>query len=182
MEREGEPACFTLRPGRKYGTVMEEPPWFPPVPGGAREKERSLPMGIRLGLCQMRVTPDKQENLRRAESCLRQAAAQGANLALLPEMFNCPYENACFPVYGEPAGGETGNFFPAVAGSWGFTWREVGTGDRGGGHLQHLLPLLSPGGRSWPATARFTSLTLMCRGASGLWSRTPSPPAARSRW
>ena len=49
-------------------------------------------MGIRLGLCQMRVTPDKQENLRRAESCLRQAAAQGANLALLPEMFNCPYE------------------------------------------------------------------------------------------
>mgnify|MGYP002230890678 CR=1 FL=1 len=36
-------------------------------------------MGIRLGLCQMRVTPDKQENLRRAESCLRQAAAQGAN-------------------------------------------------------------------------------------------------------
>ena len=72
-------------------------------------------MGIRLGLCQMRVTPDKQENLRRAESCLRQAAAQGANLALLPEMFNCPYENACFPVYGEPAGGETWQFLSGMA-------------------------------------------------------------------
>ena len=72
-------------------------------------------MGIRLGLCQMRVTPDKQENLRRAESCLRQAAAQGANLALLPEMFNCPYETACFPVYGEPAGGETWQFLSGMA-------------------------------------------------------------------
>ena len=108
-------------------------------------------MGIRLGLCQMRVTPDKQENLRRAESCLRQAAAQGANLALLPEMFNCPYENACFPVYGEPAGGETWQFLSGMA-------RELGiylaggsvSGDRGGGHLQHLLPLLSPGGGAGP--------------------------------
>ena len=47
-------------------------------------------MGIRLGLCQTRVTRDKGENLRLAEAALRQAADQGANLALLPEMFNCP--------------------------------------------------------------------------------------------
>ena len=58
-------------------------------------------MGIRLGLCQTRVTRDKGENLRLAEAALRQAADQGANLALLPEMFNCPYENPCFPLYGE---------------------------------------------------------------------------------
>lgn len=107
-------------------------------------------MGIRLGLCQMRVTPDKQENLRRAESCLRQAAAQGANLALLPEMFNCPYENACFPVYGEPAGGETWQFLSGMAGSWGFTWREGRYRRSRGGHLQHLLSLLSPGGGAGP--------------------------------
>ena len=54
-----------------------------------------------------------QEN--RERTCLRQAAAQGANLALLPEMFNCPYENACFPVYGEPAGGETWQFLSGMA-------------------------------------------------------------------
>ena len=72
-------------------------------------------MGIRLGLCQTRVTRDKGENLRLAEVALRQAADQGANLALLPEMFNCPYENPCFPLYGEPAGGETWQFLAAMA-------------------------------------------------------------------
>ena len=54
-----------------------------------------------LALCQMQVTEDKGENLRRADALLEQAAAQGANLALLPEMFNCPYDNSCFPAYGE---------------------------------------------------------------------------------
>ena len=72
-------------------------------------------MTIKLGLCQMKVTGDKAENLRRAEAALRQAAAQGANLAVLPEMFNCPYENACFPVYAEPAGGQTWQFLSRVA-------------------------------------------------------------------
>ena len=139
-------------------------------------------MGIRLGLCQMRVTPDKQENLRRAESCLRQAAAQGANLALLPEMFNCPYENACFPVYGEPAGGETWQFLSGMARELGIYLAGGSVPEIEGEAIYNTCYLFSPQGRSWPATARFTSLTLMCRGASGLWSRTPSPPAARSRW
>ena len=52
---------------------------------------------FKLGLCQMQVTGDKAANLRRAETLLRQAADRGANLAVLPEMFNCPYENACCP-------------------------------------------------------------------------------------
>lgn len=70
---------------------------------------------FKLGLCQMRVTADKAENLRHAGELIRQAAAQGANVVTLPEMFNCPYENACFPVYGEPAGGETWQFLSAIA-------------------------------------------------------------------
>lgn len=70
---------------------------------------------IKLGLCQMAVSRDKGENLRRAEAALRQAAAQGAQLAMLPEMFNCPYENPCFPIYGEPAGGETWQFLSRMA-------------------------------------------------------------------
>ncbi len=70
---------------------------------------------IKLGLCQMAVSRDKGENLRRAQAALRQAAAQGAQLAMLPEMFNCPYENPCFPVYGEPAGGETWQFLSRMA-------------------------------------------------------------------
>ena len=116
-------------------------------------------MGIRLGLCQMRVTPDKQENLRRAESCLRQAAAQGANLALLPEMFNCPYENACFPVYGEPAGGETWQFLSGMARELGIYLAGGSVPEIEGEAIYNTCYLFSPQG-----------------------SRTTSPPAARSRW
>ena len=61
-----------------------------------------------LALCQMQVTEDKGENLRRADALLEQAAAQGANLALLPEVFNCPYDNSCFPAYE----GRPGSFCP----------------------------------------------------------------------
>ena len=60
---------------------------------------------IQLGLCQMKVTADKAENLRTAEEAIRTAARQGAELVLLPEMFNCPYETPNFPVYAEKAGG-----------------------------------------------------------------------------
>ena len=45
-----------------------------------------------LGLIQMPVGPDKEENLRRARREMEQAAGKGAALLVLPEMFNCPYE------------------------------------------------------------------------------------------
>ena len=64
-------------------------------------------MKLKLGLCQMKVTADKAENLRHARELIDKAAAGGAELVMLPEMFNCPYENAAFPVYAEPAGGES---------------------------------------------------------------------------
>ena len=103
-------------------------------------------MGIQLGLCQTRVTRDKGENLRLAEAALRQAADQGANLALLPEMFNCPYENPCFPVYGEPAGGESWQFLARMA-------RELGLWLAGGsvpelerGKVYNTCYLFSPEG------------------------------------
>ena len=64
-------------------------------------------MKVKLGLCQMRVTADKEANLRHAGELLARAAENGAQIAALPEMFNCPYENACFPAYAESAGGES---------------------------------------------------------------------------
>ena len=59
---------------------------------------------MRVALIQMPVTADREGNLRAAEK-LRQAAAGGADIAVLPEMFCCPYENRCFRPYGEEAGG-----------------------------------------------------------------------------
>ena len=64
-------------------------------------------MKLKLGLCQMKVTADKAENLRHARELIDKAAAGGAEMVMLPEMFNCPYEGAAFPVYAEPAGGES---------------------------------------------------------------------------
>lgn len=60
---------------------------------------------VKISLLQLPVTTDKAENLRRAAQAVHAAAEQGAELAILPEMFCCPYDNRCFPAYAEPAGG-----------------------------------------------------------------------------
>ena len=58
---------------------------------------------MKLAQIQMRVQPDKAENLRHAEALL--ASVRGADMAVLPEMFCCPYDNGCFRAYGETEGG-----------------------------------------------------------------------------
>lgn len=60
---------------------------------------------MRLAMLQMEVVHNKEENLRHARRLLEQAAAQGAQLAVLPEMFCCPYSNQYFRAYGEQEGG-----------------------------------------------------------------------------
>ena len=58
---------------------------------------------MRLAQIQMHVTADKTANLRHAEELLH--SVRGADMAILPEMFCCPYDNSCFRAYGEPAVG-----------------------------------------------------------------------------
>ena len=70
---------------------------------------------MRVALIQMPVTADKHENISRACQKLRQAAANGAELAVLPEMFCCPYQNDCFRAYGEAEGGEAQTALRAAA-------------------------------------------------------------------
>ena len=60
---------------------------------------------MQIALIQMPVTADKQENLRTARRCLEEAAAHNVDLAILPEMFCCPYQHKYFRPYAEPAGG-----------------------------------------------------------------------------
>ncbi|AET66457.1 putative amidohydrolase [Desulfosporosinus orientis DSM 765] len=64
---------------------------------------------LRIALCQMLVTANKQENLDQAALMLEKAARDGAQLAVLPEMFNCPYDIHCFRDYAEtiPSGETT---------------------------------------------------------------------------
>ena len=54
---------------------------------------------ITVAAIQMRCVPDPAENLRTAERLVRQAAGQGAQVVLLPELFEreyfCQYLQAC---------------------------------------------------------------------------------------
>lgn len=60
---------------------------------------------MKTALIQMPVTDSKQENLQTACRYLRQAAKEGAELAVLPEMFCCLYTNDAFVKNAEEAGG-----------------------------------------------------------------------------
>ena len=59
---------------------------------------------MRISLIQMKVGPDKRENLRRAEALA--LTARGSDVIMLPEMFCCPYGNESFVKNAEPEGGE----------------------------------------------------------------------------
>ncbi len=61
---------------------------------------------IKVGICQLAGEASKPANLAKAEIMLRQAAASGCRLLILPEMFNCPYSTQAFPDFAEayPAG------------------------------------------------------------------------------
>ncbi len=60
-------------------------------------------MKFQLGICQFQVGSVKAENLAKAATFIEAAAAQGARVIVLPEMFNSPYDLACFPTYAEEA-------------------------------------------------------------------------------
>ena len=64
-------------------------------------------MEFKIAICQMLVTEDKMQNVENAESMIREAAKNGAQVIVLPEMFNCPYENKYFPLYAEIYPGKT---------------------------------------------------------------------------
>jgi omega-amidase len=57
--------------------------------------------GMRLGLCQMAVTSDKADNIRRMRVCIDKAAGRDSDMILLPEIWNGPYKATCFPEYAE---------------------------------------------------------------------------------
>ncbi|KAK6784513.1 hypothetical protein RDI58_017968 [Solanum bulbocastanum] len=63
---------------------------------------------FKIALCQLSVTTDKERNIAHAQQAIEDAADKGAQLILLPEIWNSPYSNDSFPVYAEDidAGGD----------------------------------------------------------------------------
>ena len=60
---------------------------------------------IKTAILQTHVYTEKSRNIIQAAEILASPELQGIDLAVLPEMFCCPYDNACFRAYGEPEGG-----------------------------------------------------------------------------
>eukprot|EP00873_Tetraselmis_striata_P007069 jgi/Tetstr1/427333/TSEL_017500.t1 len=59
------------------------------------------PRQVKAALCQLSVGSDKDANIRTARAAIEEAAQGGAQLVILPEMWNCPYSNDSFPIYAE---------------------------------------------------------------------------------
>ena len=62
---------------------------------------------IKTAILQTHVYTDKFRNITQAAELLASPELQGIDLAVLPEMFCCPYENKYFPEYAEPERGDT---------------------------------------------------------------------------
>ncbi|TJX13887.1 carbon-nitrogen hydrolase family protein [Tissierella creatinini] len=62
---------------------------------------------VNIASIQMKVSMDKKKNIETAGRYVKEVVANGANLAVLPEMFSCPYKTTYFPEYAEEEGGYT---------------------------------------------------------------------------
>lgn len=56
---------------------------------------------LSLALCQIKVSPDKEKNIQNALKFIAEAAEANADIAILPEIFNAPYDSEIFPQYAE---------------------------------------------------------------------------------
>ncbi|MCX7745741.1 MAG: carbon-nitrogen hydrolase family protein [Clostridia bacterium] len=63
---------------------------------------------FKIAICQMTVAEHKRKNIESAVAMIKTAAQNFAQIIILPEMFNCPYENSKFSFFAEEsANGET---------------------------------------------------------------------------
>lgn len=69
-----------------------------------------------IAVCQMKITENKEENLKKAAEMLELAAYnKKANIIVLPEMFNCPYDTKVMEEYAEEFNGKTTELLSTLA-------------------------------------------------------------------
>lgn len=60
---------------------------------------------FKAALLQTKVYDNKEKNIVEAKSLIEKVAKEGADIAVLPEMFCCPYDNSYFKLFSEEEGG-----------------------------------------------------------------------------
>ena len=56
---------------------------------------------LKIGLVQMHISSDKILNLNNAEKHIKELSQKGAEIVVLPEIFNSPYDTTKFKEYSE---------------------------------------------------------------------------------
>ncbi|KAF5743165.1 Nitrilase/cyanide hydratase and apolipoprotein N-acyltransferase family protein isoform 1 [Tripterygium wilfordii] len=107
---------------------------------------------FKIGLCQLLVTADKERNIEHARKGIEEAAGKGAQLVMLPEIWNGPYSNDSFPVYAEDidAGGDASPstaMLSEVASSLKITIVGGSIPERSGGQLYNTCCVFGPDGK-----------------------------------
>lgn len=69
----------------------------------------------RVALLQLPVTSDKSQNIETAKSYIQKAYKSGAQLCVLPEIWNSPYATTAFPEYAETLPTVGDSLLPVVA-------------------------------------------------------------------
>lgn len=104
-------------------------------------------MSTKVALCQLAVGPDRNANLASAEKMLQEAAENGAEIAILPEMFVCPYHQEGFPEYAEPVDGAIVQLLCSYAKAGGFFLVGGSFPERAAdGRIYNTCPIISPQG------------------------------------
>ncbi|KAL3702463.1 hypothetical protein R1sor_020485 [Riccia sorocarpa] len=104
-EFQSPPASLHFKSGSVIRAMTSSGARLPPV----ETLYAGPPQGkYKLALCQLSVTADKAANIAHARQAIEAAASEGAKLVVLPEMWNCPYSNASFPVYAEETDDQDG--------------------------------------------------------------------------
>lgn len=70
---------------------------------------------FKLAVCQMMTGKDKDKNIEKAINMINEAADNGAELVVLPEIFNSPYDTSCFEKYSEKYPGKTSERLKEIA-------------------------------------------------------------------
>lgn len=70
---------------------------------------------FKMALCQTKASLYKDESMEMAAHYVNRAADNGAHMASLPEMWNCPYDNSYFREYSETESGESVEFMSDLA-------------------------------------------------------------------